>query len=70
VISELARDLHLERRRRRVVALAAAAPVAAGTASAFGTVRDFVRGVGFIGLPPQGAPASAPGSGEPSAPGS
>jgi hypothetical protein len=40
----------LGRRRRRVgVALAAAALVALGTASAFGSVREFVRGVGFIG---------------------
>lgn len=55
---------HLGRRRRRVaVALAAAALVAVGTASAFGSVREFVRGVGFIGLPPQGAKPSAPGSG-------
>jgi hypothetical protein len=55
---------HLGRRRRLVVALAAAALVAAGTASAFGSVRDFVRGVGFIGLPPQGATPSAPESGQ------
>ena len=41
----------LRRRRRRVVvALAAAAFVALGTATAFGSVREFVRGVGFIGL--------------------
>jgi hypothetical protein len=39
------------RRRRVVVALAAAALVALGTASAFGSVREFVRGVGFIRLP-------------------
>jgi hypothetical protein len=38
------------RRRRVVVALASAAFVALGTASAFGSVREFVRGVGFIGL--------------------
>jgi hypothetical protein len=38
------------RRRRVVVALAAAALVALGTASAFGSVREFVRGVGFVGL--------------------
>jgi hypothetical protein len=55
--------VHLRRRRRRVaVALAAAALVAVGTASAFGSVREFVRSVGFIGLPPQGAKPSAPGS--------
>jgi hypothetical protein len=50
---------HVVRRRRRVVALAAAALVAAGTASAFGSVRDLFRDVGFIGLPPQGATPSA-----------
>jgi hypothetical protein len=37
------------RRRRVVVALAAAALVALGTASASGSVREFVRGVGLIG---------------------
>jgi hypothetical protein len=37
-------------RRRVVVALAAGALVALGTASAFGSVREFVRDVGFIGL--------------------
>lgn len=37
------------RRRRVVVALAAAGLVALGTASASGSVREFVRGVGFIG---------------------
>jgi hypothetical protein len=37
------------RRRRVVVALAAAALVALGTASASGSLREFVRGVGFIG---------------------
>jgi hypothetical protein len=47
------------RRRRVVVALAAAALVALGTASAFGSVREFVRDVGFIGLPPQGAKDAA-----------
>jgi hypothetical protein len=48
---------HLGRRRRLVVACAAAAFVAAGTASAFGTVRDFVRDVGFgsAGVRPAGA---------------
>ena len=38
------------RRRRVVVTLAAAALVALGTASASGSVREFVRGVDFIGL--------------------
>jgi hypothetical protein len=46
---------HPSHRRRRLIALAAAALVAAGTASASGTVRDFFLGKGFIGLPPQGA---------------
>lgn len=61
---------YLARRRRLVVAIAAAALVAVGTASAFGNVRDFVRGVGFIGLPPKGAPPSAPerGGATPNAP--
>jgi hypothetical protein len=53
---------HVGRRRRRVVAVAVAALVAVGTASAFGNVRDIFR-VGFIGLPPQGATPSAPDSG-------
>ena len=39
------------RRRRVVVALAAAALVAVGTASALGSVREFVRDVGFIRFP-------------------
>jgi hypothetical protein len=53
------------RRRGRLVALAAAALVlAAGTASAFGTVRDFFLDRGFIGLPPKGATPSSPESGE------
>jgi hypothetical protein len=39
------------RRRRVVVAIAAAALVVVGTASAFGSVREFVRGVGFIRSP-------------------
>jgi hypothetical protein len=55
---------HLAHRRRLVVTFAAAALLAAGTASAFGAVRDIVRGVGFIGLPPQGATSSAPESGQ------
>ena len=46
------------RRRRVVVALAAAALVALGTASAFGSVRDFVRSVGFINSPPPGVKPS------------
>ncbi len=53
------------RRRRRVVVLAMAAlVVGVGTASAFGTVREFFLDRGFIGLPPQGATPSTPGSGE------
>ena len=52
----------LRRRRRRVaVAVSAAALVALGTASAFGSVREFVRGVGFAGL------AEAPGGNPPPA---
>ena len=52
-------------RRLRLVALAAAALVAVvGTASAFGTVRNFLLDRGFIGLPPVGATPSAPESGE------
>jgi hypothetical protein len=53
------------RRRQRLVALAAAALViVTGTASAFGTVRDFFLDRGFIGLAPPGATPSAPESGE------
>ena len=56
---------HKGHRRRRVVALVAAAlVVVAGTASAFGSVRDFFLDRGFIGLPPQGATPSSPESGE------
>ena len=56
---------HKGHRRRRLVALAAAAlVVAVGTASAFGTVRDLFLDRGFIGLPPVGATPSAPESGE------
>lgn len=52
-------------RRRRIAALAAATlVVVVGTASAFGTVRDFFLSKGFIGLPPIGATPSAPESGE------
>lgn len=51
--------------RRRVVALVAAVlVVAVGTASAIGSVREFILDQGFIGLPPQGATPSAPESGE------
>jgi hypothetical protein len=53
------------RRRQRVVALIAATlVVGVGTASAFGTVRDFVLDRGFVGLPPVKATPSAPQSGE------
>jgi hypothetical protein len=53
------------RSRRRFVALAVATLVAVvGTASAFGTVRDFFLTRGFIGLPPLGATPSTPDSGE------
>ncbi len=50
------------RRRRRLVAFAAAALVAVvGTASAFGSVRDFFLDRGFIGLPPAGSDAEYSG---------
>jgi hypothetical protein len=53
------------RRRRRFVACAAVTLIAVvGTASAFGTVRDFVLSRGFIGLPPLGATPSTPESAE------
>lgn len=53
------------RRSRRLVALAATTlVVAVGTASAFGTVRNFFLHTGFIGLPPLGATPSSPESGE------
>jgi hypothetical protein len=53
------------RRRQRAIVLAAAAlVVTVGTASAFGTVRDFFLDRGFVGLPPVEAPPSAPPSGE------
>ena len=56
---------HRGHRRRRVVALVAAAfIVVAGTASAFGSVRDFFLDRGFIGLPPQDATPSIPESGK------
>jgi len=54
---------HRARRRRRLVVLAAVAVVAAGAASAFG-MYAFVLDKGFIGLPPVGATASTPESGE------
>ena len=51
--------------QRRLLVLAVAALVAVvGTASAFGTVRDFFLDRGFIGLPPLGATPSTPESGE------
>jgi hypothetical protein len=53
------------RRRRQIVALAAATlVVVVGTASAFGTVRDFFLDRGFVGLPPMEATPSAPQSGK------
>ena len=52
--------VHSARRHRLIVAFAAAALLAALTASAFGAVRDILRDVGFIGLPPQGATPSPP----------
>lgn len=58
-------DVRQGGRRRRVVALVAAALVVAiGTASAIGSVRAFFLDRGFIGLPPVGATPSAPESGE------
>jgi hypothetical protein len=58
-------DVQQAHRRRRVFALIAAAfVVAVGTASAIGSVRDFILDRGFIGLPPEGATPSAPESGE------
>lgn len=57
--------VHRRRRRRRFVVLAVAAlVVAGGTASAFGTVREFFRERGFVGLPPLEATPSAPESGK------
>jgi hypothetical protein len=54
-----------QRRRRRLVAVAATAlVVAVGTGAAIGGVRDFVVRTGFIGLPPIGATPSSPDSGE------
>lgn len=52
------------RRRVLVVALAAAVLVAAVGTAAYGTVRVLLLDKGFIGLPPVGATASAPESGE------
>jgi hypothetical protein len=52
-------------RRRRLVLLAAAALlIVVGSASAFGSVRDFILDHGFTGLPPEGATPSAPESGD------
>jgi len=42
----------------------AALVVAVGTASAIGSVRDFILDRGFVGVPPEGATPSAPESGE------
>ena len=51
--------------RRRLLALAVAAlVVTVGTASAIGSVRDFILDRGFVGLPPVGATSSTPQSGE------
>ena len=56
---------HHARSRRRLVAFAAAAlVVVVGTASAFGSVREFFLDRGFIGLPPQEATPSSPESGK------
>jgi hypothetical protein len=55
----------LRGRRRRLVVLAVAALVVIiGTASAIGSVRDFILDRGFIGLPSVGATPSTPESGE------
>ena len=52
-------------RRRRVVVLAVTVLfVVIGTASAIGSVRDFIVDRGFVGLPPEGATPSSPESGE------
>jgi len=49
--------------RRRVVVLAVTMLVVIiGTASAIGSVRDFVLDRGFVGLPPEGATPSSPES--------
>jgi hypothetical protein len=56
---------HRVGRHRRVALVTAAAVVAVvGTASAIGSVRDFILDRGFMGLPPVGATPSAPESGE------
>jgi hypothetical protein len=58
-------DVQRGGRRRRFVALAAAVlVVAVGTASAIGSVREFILDQGFVGLPPVGATPSTPESGE------
>ncbi len=51
------------RRRRHLVVLAAVLLMAVATASAFG-VRALILDEGFIGVPPDGATASTPESGE------
>jgi hypothetical protein len=61
----LGRSRAHERRRRRLVAVAATALVVAiATGSAIGSVRDFILRTGFVGLPPMGATPSSPASGK------
>jgi hypothetical protein len=55
--------VHVGRRRRHLVVLAAVALLVVGTASAFG-VRALILDKGFIGLPPEGATPSTPENGE------
>jgi hypothetical protein len=55
---------HGRRRRQLLLAAASTLVVAVVTASAIGSVREFVLDRGFIGLPPVGATPSAPESGE------
>lgn len=58
-------DAQQGHRRWRVVALAAAVlVVGVGTASAIGSVREFILDRGFTGLPPRGATPSVPETGE------
>jgi len=52
------------RRQRTIVLAVAALAVAVGSASAIGSVREFILDRGFTGLPPEGATPSAPESGE------
>ena len=52
------------RRRRLVVVLAALALATAAATAGWAIVREVVLDKGFIGLPPVGAPPSAPESGE------